>query len=187
MPETMKPRKRQLKPRAPQADALPPKKPRAAKERSVTGAELAAYLDLTPARISQLTSEGEIPRNDDGSYPIDRARVAYVRFLKKAASVRGKKAEGAEDLDAAKLRKMDLEHAVAIGALIPIEDAVAVITEAFTSVRNDLSNVGSRVTRDMELRRQVDAEIARVIDTARHNLEALADALGKTEAEGIEV
>ena len=187
MPETMKPRKRQLKPRAPQADALPPKKPRAAKERSVTGAELAAYLDLTPARISQLTSEGEIPRNDDGCYPIDRARVAYVRFLKKAASVRGKKAEGAEDLDAAKLRKMDLEHAVAIGALIPIEDAVAVITEAFTSVRNDLSNVGSRVTRDMELRRQVDAEIARVIDTARHNLEALADALGKTEAEGIEV
>lgn len=187
MPETMKPRKRQLKPRAPQSDAPPPKKPRAAKERSVTGAELAAYLDLTPARISQLTSEGEIPRNDDGSYPIDRARVAYVRFLKKAASVRGKKAEGAEDLDAAKLRKMDLEHAVAIGALIPIEDAVAVITEAFTSVRNDLSNVGSRVTRDMELRRQVDTEIARVIDTARHNLEALADALGKTEAEGIEV
>lgn len=187
MPENTKPRKRQLKPRAPQAGAPPSQKPRAAKERSVTGAELAAYLDLTPARISQLTSEGEIPRNDDGSYPIDRARVAYVRFLKKAASVRGKKAEGAEDLDAAKLRKMDLEHAVAIGALIPIEDAVAVITEAFTSVRNDLSNVGSRVTRDMELRRQVDAEIARVIDTARHNLEALADALGKTEAEGIEV
>lgn len=176
-----KPRKRQLKPRTPKpakAAAIP--EPVA--ERRVTGAELAAYLDLTPARVSQLTSDGTLPRDQDGSYPIDSCRVAYVRFLKQAASVRGKKAEKANDLDEAKLRKMDLDYAVSVGALVPIEDALAVITEAFTTVRNDFSQLGSRVTRDMALRRDLEKEIARCINSARDNLDKLAGTLGQTDA-----
>ena len=45
-------------------------------------------LDLTPARISQLTSQGVIPRQERGRYEVVPVVRAYIKFLRERA-VRG--------------------------------------------------------------------------------------------------
>ena len=50
--------------------------------RWLTGVELSTYLDVTPARISQLTSDGILERRDkDGLYDLEHAIGCYSKFI----------------------------------------------------------------------------------------------------------
>jgi DNA-binding IclR family transcriptional regulator len=54
---------------------------RVTEERWMTAAELAVALDLTPARISQLTAEGILERRKDKHYDLGLAIACYGRFI----------------------------------------------------------------------------------------------------------
>jgi hypothetical protein len=50
--------------------------------RWLTGAELATHLDLSPARISQLTSDGVLEyREKDKHYDLEHAIGCYSKFI----------------------------------------------------------------------------------------------------------
>ena len=50
--------------------------------RWMTGAELSEFLDLSPSRISQLTSEGVLEKREkDGHYNSGLALHCYERFI----------------------------------------------------------------------------------------------------------
>ena len=50
--------------------------------RWLTGAELGVHLDLSPARISQLTSEGILEyREKDKHYDLEHAIGCYSKFI----------------------------------------------------------------------------------------------------------
>jgi DNA-binding IclR family transcriptional regulator len=55
---------------------------RTTEERWLTAAELAVALDLTPARVSQLTSEGVLERRkSDRHYDLGLSVACYGRFI----------------------------------------------------------------------------------------------------------
>ena len=143
---------------------------------AVTARQLAEHLDLTPQRISQLTEDGIIPRNRDGSHPVDAARVAYIRSLRRSASVRTKVQKDGNGLNDARLRKLELEHALAVGEVVNITDVEAKLVEAFSALRNEFAGIGSSMTRDLQLRAIIDEKINDAIDRVRATLEAAAQA-----------
>jgi hypothetical protein len=50
--------------------------------RWLTGAELGTYLDLSPGRISQLTSDGILERRDgDGLYDLEHCLGIYSKYI----------------------------------------------------------------------------------------------------------
>lgn len=143
---------------------------------AVSAVQLAQHLDLTPARISQLASDGVIPRNRDQSYPVDSARVAYIRSLRRAASVRVKVQKDGNGLNDARLRKLELEHAIAIGEVVKIDDVEALMTEVIGAFRNGIAGLGASLTRDLQLRAAIDEKTNALVDIVRATFEAAAQA-----------
>lgn len=149
----------------------------------VTGAQLAKHLDLTAARISTMASEGHIPRNRDGSYPLDAARVAYIRALRRAATNRVKVVSGGDAIRDAKLLKMQLDLQTQQGKLVQVEDVEAIVADAIGTLRNELAGLGAAVTRDLQLRATIDEKVNDAVDRARAAIEAQAQA-GFDDREG---
>lgn len=149
----------------------------------ITAAQLAKHLDLTAPRISQLASEGHIPRNRDGSYPTDACRVAYIRSLRRAASTRAKVTSGGDALRDAKLLKMQLDLQTQQGKLVQVEDVEAIVADAIGTLRNELAGLGASVTRDLQLRAAIDEKVNDAVDRARAAIEASAQA-GFDDREG---
>ncbi len=64
-------------------DRSPAAKPsRSAKPVTVSASGLASHLDCSRTYIGKLEAEGVIQRQGDG-YPLDRSRVAYLRYLRR--------------------------------------------------------------------------------------------------------
>ena len=143
---------------------------------AVSTAALARHLDLTHARISQMGTEGILPRNNDGSYPQDACRVAYIRFIRRSASARTKREGKGDGLVDARLMKVQMDIAVQQGALVSVDDVEANMVDAFSKMRNELAGVGASVTRDLQLRAAIDEKVNDAIDRARAALEASAEA-----------
>lgn len=149
----------------------------------VSGAELARHLDLTHVRIGQLANEGHIPRNSDGSYPLDACRRAYIRSLRRAASQRARVTSGGDAIRDAKLLKMQMDLQVQQKQLVQIDDVVAIFSEKFGLLRNELAGLGASVTRDLQLRAAIDEKVNDAVDRARAAIEASANA-GFDDSEG---
>lgn len=149
----------------------------------ITAAQLAKHLDLTAPRISQLASEGHIPRNRDGSYPTDACRVAYIRSLRRAASQRARATSGGDALRDAKLLQMQMNLQEQQRKLVPVEDVEAILADVFGVLRNTLGGLGASVTRDLQLRAAIDEKVNDAVDRARAAIEAQAEA-GFDDREG---
>jgi hypothetical protein len=149
----------------------------------VSAAVLAKHLDLTAPRISQLASEGHIPRNSDGSYPLDACRRAYIRSLRRAASTRARVTSGGDAIRDAKLLKMQMDLQKEQGILVNVDDVAAVFAEVFGGLRNELAGLGAAVTRDLQLRATIEEKVNDAVDRARAAIEAQAQA-GFDDSEG---
>jgi hypothetical protein len=55
---------------------------RSAKPATVSASALALHLDCSRAYIGKLEAEGVVERQGDG-FPLDRSRVAYLRYLRR--------------------------------------------------------------------------------------------------------
>jgi len=149
----------------------------------VNGAQLAKHLDLTHVRISQLANEGHIPRNRDGSFPLDACRTAYIRSLRRAASQRARVTSGGDALRDAKLLKMQMDLQVQQGLLVQMADVEALLAETFGKLRNELAGLGASITRDLQLRGTIEEKVNDAVDRARATIEASAEA-GFNDSEG---
>lgn len=136
--------------------------------------ELARYLDLTRQRVTQLTAEAVLTRNIDGKYPQNSTRVAYIRYLRSKAASRAATGNKTTGLIETKTLKAKLDLAVAQGEYVKIHDVEAVLTEAFTSLRNELAGLGASVTRNLQLRAEIDESVNERISRVRVALEAAA-------------
>ena len=62
--------------------AKPVPRPRSRKPATVSASALALHLDCSRTYIGKLVAEGVIRRQGD-SFPLDRSRVAYLRYLRR--------------------------------------------------------------------------------------------------------
>ncbi|QOZ06643.1 hypothetical protein XH96_03255 [Bradyrhizobium sp. CCBAU 51765] len=139
-----------------------------------TLAACAAYLDLTRQRVAALANDGNLPRKDDGTFDLDECRVAYIRFLRQAASRRVANGDSGAQLREARAREIELRVAKEIGELIPLEDVTMVMQEIVSTFCAELNGLPTACTRDLDLRNMIENQVSSAIDRCRTRLEEAA-------------
>lgn len=115
-------------------------------------------LMIGPERIRQLNKSGYIPIPKRGFTTIVGAVQGYIRFLKdedRKQSQTGA-AERARD---ARAREIEQKIAERDRKLIPIEDAEFAMDTLVGAVSKELDGQAARITRDMALRRLIEADV----------------------------
>lgn len=115
-------------------------------------------LMIGPERIRQLNKAGYVPIPKRGFTTIVGAVQGYIRFLKdedRKATQTGA-AERARD---ARAREIEQKIAERDRRLIPIEDAEFAMDTLVGVVNREMDGMGARITRDMGLRRMIEADV----------------------------
>lgn len=118
----------------------------------------AALLELTVQRVRQIAAEGYIKIHRRGHTTISSAVRGYIRSLKESYSKRTQEgaAERARD---ARAREIEQKIAERDRKLIPIEDAELAMDLLVGVVNRELDGQAARITRDMALRRTIEADV----------------------------
>lgn len=115
-------------------------------------------LMIGPERIRQLNKSGYIPIPKRGFTTIVGSVQGYIRFLKdedRKATQTGA-AERARD---ARAREIEQKIAERDRKLIPLEDAELAMDLLVGAVAKELDGQAARITRDMALRRLIEADV----------------------------
>lgn len=130
-------------------------------------------LMIGPERIRQLIKAGYIVRTKPGYTTVVSAVQGYIRFLKDDARQNTKSAAASRAVDA-RAQEIELRIKERTRELIPQEDAIMAMDLLVGEVNRQLSGLPARITRDVPLRRQIEAkvneakgEIARALEGGR--------------------
>lgn len=150
---------------------------------TVSTAEFARLVGLTPRRIQQVVSTGELPSAGYGKIKLAEGVKAYVKW-RVENEMKGRIAD-ASDLDAERTRKLRLENDETERQLLRMDDAMAALDAIVGQVPADLAAVPARVTDDITIRRKIEDEIDIALNglskrffRAGADMEAGRDALG---------
>ena len=140
--------------------AKPVSRRRSRKPATVSASALALHLDCSRTYIGKLEAEGVIQRQGDG-FPLDQSRVAYLRYLRRERQQSPRAAA-------------DAEHALAKAALLRIrieekqrklvrqDDVNELIDQIAGITLTHLSGMAARCSRDMVVRRNIDAVVMQI-------------------------
>ena len=159
------------------SDAKPVSRPRSRKPATVSASALTLHLDCARAYISKLEAEGVIQRQGDG-FPLDQSRVAYLRYLRRERQQSPRAAA-------------DAEHALAKAALLRIrieekqrklvrqDDVNELIDQIAGITLTHLSGMAARCSRDMVVRRNIDAVVMQIRREIAEACSKVADECGE--------
>lgn len=109
-------------------------------------------------RIRQLSKMGYIPIPTRGRTTIVGAVQGYIRFLKDDAR-KDTRTQADSRVRDARAAEIELRIAEKRRELIPVEDATAALDMLAGKVKEEMNGIAARVTRDMVLRRKIEAEV----------------------------
>jgi hypothetical protein len=167
---------------------LPTERPRRAKSGpSVSATALGEHLGLTRQRIAQLADEGVIARLDDGRFDQNRARLAYLAWLR-SPERRAVKSEAASELERAKTRLVMLRVLEREGRLIELDEAVETTKAMVAVFRAGVEGLPAAIGgRDLGERRRVEVLCRRLLEQIADEGARRAIELGKpTKGSGSE-
>ncbi|SHE78784.1 hypothetical protein SAMN05444339_10263 [Loktanella atrilutea] len=144
--------------------------------KTITQTQAAELVGMTTRWVRLRATDGFFQRSARGVYDLHqlvRGIVAYYESLLE----KGNKAASANRASDARTREVELRIAEREGRLIPSEDAAAVVADLAALVLSEMSGLAARVTRDLDLRRKIEAETDGVIDRIRARAEGRAVAL----------
>jgi hypothetical protein len=140
--------------------AKPVPRPRSRKVATVSASALALHLDCSRTYIAKLEAEGVIQRQGDG-FPLDGSRVAYLRFLRRERQ-QSPRAEADAAHVAIKTEMLQLRLMEKRKALVRREDVDALIDQMAGTVLTKLSGMSARCSRDIVVRRNIDAVVMQI-------------------------
>jgi len=143
---------------APVANPVP--RPRSRKPATVSASALALHLDCTRTYIGKLEAEGVIQRQGDG-FPLDQSRVAYLRYLRRERR-QSPRSEADADHVKVKTEMLQLRLMEKRGELVRRDDVDALIDQLAGITLTHLSGMAARCSRDMVVRRNIDAVVMQV-------------------------
>jgi hypothetical protein len=118
---------------------------------------LAEHLGLTRQRIGVLAdAEHVIERLPTGRFDLDSARLAYLNWLRDPAR-RAARSEAASEHARMKTRLLALRIAEQEGRLMEVSETEELIDQMCALFRTGLGSLPARVTRDLQIRRAIDA------------------------------
>lgn len=144
----------------------------------VPAAQAAKLIMVTPQWLRQLSAQGYIPVADKGHYPLVAVVQGYVKFLKDDER-RTSKSASVSRMQEAKTAEIEMRLAEKRRELMPIEDAQAAIDVIIGKVRDEFSGLPARVTRDMTLRRSLEAETNASLNRITNAVDASASFIAK--------
>jgi hypothetical protein len=128
---------------------------------------------LTPQRVNQLVREGWIEKGGRNGYTIVGAVQGYIRFLKDEQR-RASKSAALSRVQDARAREIELRTAREEHLLIETAEAIGVVDEIVGGLRSEVAGVPARLTRDVDLRRKIEAELDDVFRRAADRFEQKA-------------
>ena len=162
--------------------AKPVPRPRSRKPATVSASALALHLDCSRTYIGKLVAEGVIRRQGD-SFPLDRSRVAYLRYLRRE---RQRSSRAAADAEHAKAKTALLQIRIEEKqrTLVRRDEHEAMIDQMAGLVLTHLSSWPARVAgRDLALRRKADAVLREIRTEIAEAATKLADERGEPQDE----
>jgi hypothetical protein len=145
--------------------AEPVARPRSRKPVTVSAAALALHLDLTRQRVGVLADEQVFERLPHGGFDLDASRVAYIRFLRRERRQSPRHEAEAEHV-AAKAALLRIRIAEKRRELVCREDVNELIDGIAGVVLTHLGGMAARCSRDVAVRRNIDA----VVDQVRREI-----------------
>lgn len=118
----------------------------------------ARLLMISAERVRQLSKAGYITIPKRGHTTIVSAVQGYIRFLKEDARKETKTAAASRVTDA-RTSEIELRIAERKRELIPLEDAMLAMDLLVGAVNKEFDGQAARVTRDIKLRRLIEADV----------------------------
>lgn len=115
-------------------------------------------LMITPQWLNRLQANGYVPQGPRGKVSLVGAVQGYIKSLKDEERRSSKSAADSRVRDA-RAQEIEMRIAERKRDLIPFEDAVEILDFLIGSVREELSGLAARITRDMAMRRKIEEEI----------------------------
>jgi len=141
-------------------------------------ATAARLLMVSDERLRQLVKLGYVKRSVKGQYDLVDVVQGYIKSLKDEEK-RGTKTATDTRMKDAKTAEIEMRIAEKRRQLIPVEDHHAAIDIVVGKVRAEFSGLPARVTRDMGLRRQLEAETNASLNRIADAVEASAEFIEK--------
>jgi phage terminase Nu1 subunit (DNA packaging protein) len=140
----------------------------------VSGAELAAWCGVSPKRIDQLLAEGVVHREAKGRYKLKGNIAAVFRWLR-SDQRRSARSEADAEWRRQRTREIELRVAERERQLVPFDWAIEVVDVTIGFLRSEIGSVPAKVTRDLVVRRQIDAALNEILSRVVNKLGAEAD------------
>ncbi|MBR1157201.1 hypothetical protein [Bradyrhizobium sp. JYMT SZCCT0428] len=118
-----------------------------------------------------MANDGNLPRNEEGTFNLDECRIAYIRFLRQGASRRAASGDSGAQLREARAREIEMRIARETEQLILLEDVETVMQEVVSSFCAELNGLAAACTRDLTLRGVIEDQVGSAIDRCRERLE----------------
>lgn len=144
----------------------------------ITVGQVAKILMVSEERVRQLVKLGYIPRATKGQYVWIAAVQGYIRFLKEEDR-RSSKSASASRLQDAKVAEAEMRMAEKRRELVSVEEATIALDIVMAKVRDEFTGLPARVTRDMDLRRKLEAEANGSLNRIADSLTASAEFIEK--------
>lgn len=140
--------------------------------------QAARLLMIGAERVRQLIKAGYIPRERPGFVSLVGAVQGYIKF-RDDAERRSTKTAADSEVRRERAREIKMRNDERERKLIPIEDATAALDFLVGTVRESTNSIPARVTRDLELRRKIEAEVNAAQESIAKALSASADVVAK--------
>lgn len=148
---------------------------------TISAKEAAALLGLeSERRVQQLAAEGYFQRQGTGRYITVTVVQGYIRFLKEQIE-RNRQSAGQARVSDQRARSLEIANAKADHSLIELSEAEAVIDEIAGLLLSEFKGFGSAMTRDIPMRRKIEAGIDGIFKRAHARI---AEALSALRSSG---
>lgn len=125
-----------------------------------SAAELARHLGFSRQYIRQLPADVFV-KLPGGLYDLDAGRLGYISWLKDERR-QSAKSTAAARVQVARAREIELRTAREEKRLMETDEALAVLDELVGNFKSELSSLPARITRDLGLRKSIEAETDRI-------------------------
>jgi hypothetical protein len=131
-------------------------------------------LKLTQPRLSQLEQSGWIARCAPGRWRLLDLVQGYVSFLKDEEK-RSSKTASLSRVQEARAKEIEMRTARDSAQTIDMSDALALVDDVVGGLKADLDGLPARVTRDLPLRRKIEAELNGILARSADRLDQEGD------------
>jgi hypothetical protein len=145
-------------------------------EKTATTAKMAQLLGFSRQNLEKIATAGWVKPRAPNCWPVIETFQGVLRYARDEGR-RSTKSASDSRVAAARAREIELRTARRAGELCETEEALACVDEIFGMLRADLSGLPAMVTRDLNVRRDIERGVNDILNRTAARLEAQAESL----------